>query len=55
MFNSIKAKNEALLKLKEYNGINPQILQFKKEVILLNRTNVLNDFAVEYILTNYTT
>ena len=53
MFNSIKAKNEALLKLKEYNGINPQILQFKKEVILLNRTNVLNDFAVEYILTNY--
>ena len=53
MFNSIKAKNEALLKLKEYNGINPQILQFKKEVVLLNRTNVLNDFAVEYILTNY--
>ena len=53
MFNSIKAKNEALLKLKEYNGINPQILQFKKEVVLLNRTNVLDDFAVEYILTNY--
>ena len=53
MFNSIKAKNEALLKLKEYNGINPQILQFKKEVVFLNRTNVLNDFAVEYILTNY--
>ena len=53
MFNSIKAKNEALLKLKEYNGINPQILQFKKEVVFLNRTNVLDDFAVEYILTNY--
>ena len=53
MFKSIKAKNEALLKLKEYNGINPQILQFKKEVVFLNRTNILNDFAVEYILTNF--
>ena len=53
MFKTIKAKNEAIIKLKEYNGINPQILQFKKEVVLLNRTNVLNEFAIEYILTNF--
>jgi SWI/SNF-related matrix-associated actin-dependent regulator 1 of chromatin subfamily A len=53
MFNSIKAKNEAILKLKEYNGINPHILKLKRDIILKNKIELLNEFAVEYIIENF--
>lgn len=52
MFNSIKAKNEAILKLKEYNGINTYILNLKKEIFLRNRLDILSEYAVEYIEKN---
>lgn len=53
MFNTIKSKNEALTKLKEYNGINPYILKLKRDVILRNKTDLLSEFVIEYILTNF--
>jgi len=53
MFNSIKAKNEAILKLKEYSGINPYILELKRDIVLKNKTELLSNFVIEYILTNF--
>lgn len=53
MFKSIKAKNEALLKIKTYEGINPYLLKLKRDIVLKNKIDLLNDFAVEYILTNF--
>lgn len=53
MFNTIKAKNEALTKLKEYIGINPYILKLKRDVIIKNKTELLGEFAIEYILANF--
>ena len=52
MFNSIKAKNEAILKLREYNGMNPYILKLKRDVLLRNKTDLLSEFVVEYIEKN---
>lgn len=52
MFNTIKSKNEALEILKRYQGNNPYILGLKRDVIILNKTSLLNDFAVEYIILN---
>ncbi len=53
MFKTIKAKNEAIIKLKEYTGINPYILKLKRDVIIKNKTELLSEIAVEYILTNF--
>ena len=53
MFNTNKARSEAIEKLREYSGLNPYILKVKRDVIGLQKTNLLTDFAVEYILTNY--
>ena len=53
MFKSIKAKNEAIVKLKEYSGINPYILKLKRDVIIRNKTELLSKITVEYILTNF--
>ena len=53
MFNSIKAKNEALLKLKDYNGINTHILKLKRDIVLRNKVELLNEYAVEYIEKNF--
>ena len=53
MFKSIKAKNEAIVKLKEYSGINPYILKLKRDVIIRNKTELLSEITVEYILTNF--
>ena len=53
MFKSIKAKNEAIIKLKEYSGINPYILKLKRDVIIKNKTELLSENVVEYILTNF--
>jgi SWI/SNF-related matrix-associated actin-dependent regulator 1 of chromatin subfamily A len=52
MFNTIKAKNEAIEILRNYNGVNPYILSLKKDVILLKKTNVLTNYPVEYIIKN---
>lgn len=52
MLNSIKVKNESILKLKEYNGINSYLLKLKRDIILRNKVELLNDFTVDYIKTN---
>lgn len=46
-------KNEAVSKLKTYEGKNPYILALKRDVFIKNRTDILNDFNTEYILNNY--
>lgn len=53
MIKSIKAKNEALLKLKEYNGINTYLLTLKRDIMLKNKVDLLTDYAVEYIENNF--
>ena len=52
MFNTIKAKNEAIEVLRNYKGANPYILSLKKEVIILGKTSNFSEYAVEYILKN---
>ena len=55
MFNTTKASNEAIAKLREYSGKNPYILRLKRDVIIYQKASLLSDFAVEYILTNCNT
>lgn len=52
MLKSIKAKNEALLTLRNYSGNNPYISSLKRDVCTFNKMDLLNDFAVEYIQSN---
>ena len=52
MFNTIKSKNEAIEILRNYSGINPYILYLKKDIIVLGKTSLLTEYAVEYIITN---
>ena len=52
MFNTIKAKNEAIEVLRNYTGVNPHILSLKKEVVILGRTSSLTENATEYVLKN---
>lgn len=52
MFNTIKAGNEAIAKLRNYSGTNPYILRLKRDVIIYQRTSLLSDFAVEYVIKN---
>lgn len=49
----ILKKDEAFLKLKDYNGINPYILKLKKRIYGSHDTSAMTDFAVEYINTNH--
>lgn len=52
MFNTIKAKNEAIEILRNYSGKNPYILSMKRDVIILQKTSLLTECAVEYIISN---
>ena len=52
MFNTIKAKNEAIDILRLYSGANPYMLKLKKEVIILKKTDALTEYVVEYIIKN---
>lgn len=52
MFNTIKAGNEAIAKLRNYSGTNPYILRLKRDVIIYQKTSLLSDFAVEYVIKN---
>ena len=52
MFNTIKAKNNAIDILKEYNGSNPYLLRLKRDVILCKKTTLLTDYVVEYVIKN---
>ena len=52
MYNTIKAKNEAIEILRNYSGINPYILSMKRDVIMLQKTSLLTEYAVEYIIEN---
>ena len=49
MFNSIKTRNETIDILKNYMGLNPYILRMKRDVIDLQKTSLLTDYAIEYI------
>ena len=52
MYNTIKAKNEAIEILRNYSGINPYILSMKRDVIILQKASLLTVFVVEYIIEN---
>jgi SWI/SNF-related matrix-associated actin-dependent regulator 1 of chromatin subfamily A len=52
MFNTIKSRNESIEILRNYNGVNPYILTLKRDVIVLNKTSLLTEHAVEYIIQN---
>ena len=52
MFNTIKAKNEAIEILRNYSGKNPYILSMKRDVIILKKTSLLTECAVEYVISN---
>ena len=52
MFNTIKAKNEAIEILRNYSGKNPYILSMKRDVIILQKTSLLTECAVEYVISN---
>ena len=52
MYNTIKARNEAIEILRNYSGINPYILSMKRDVIILQKTSLLTEYAVEYIIEN---
>ena len=52
MFDTIKAKNEAIDILRDYDGSNPYILRLKRDVIIYKNINVLTEYAVEYVIRN---
>lgn len=54
---SIKSRNESIQILRDYTGKNPYILRLKRDVIYYQKTSLLTDFSVDYILKNkdYTT
>lgn len=52
MFDSIKAKNNAIDILTNYSGKNPYLLRLKRDVILCRKTNLLSDYVVEYVIKN---
>ena len=52
MYNKKKKKNEAIEILRNYSGINPYILSMKRDVIILQKTSLLTEYAVEYIIEN---
>lgn len=49
---SIKSEKAALDILKTYSGMNPLILRMKRDIIGYQKVSLLNDFAIDYILTN---
>lgn len=53
MYGTIKSKNDAIGILTNYNGSNPYLLRLKRDVILCKKTNLLNEYVVEYIIKNY--
>ena len=52
MFNTIKAKNEAIDILKNYTGRNTYILSLKKDIIICQKLSLLTEYVVEYIIQN---
>ena len=50
---SVKKMNESLDLLRNYSGANPYLLMLKRDVYVKGKKDVLNDFAVEYIIKNY--
>ena len=52
MFDTIKAKNEAIGILREYDGNNPYILRLKRDVIIYKNVSQLTEYAVEYVIRN---
>ena len=52
MFNTIKAKNEAIDILTNYNGSNPYMLRMKRDIVMCRKTALLTDYVVEYVIKN---
>ena len=52
MYNTIKARNEAIEILRNYSGLNPYILSKKRDVIVLQKASLLTEYVVEYIIVN---
>ena len=55
MFDTIKARNEAIEILEKYDGKNPFILKAKRDVFINNKDLLANASVVEYILKNNST
>lgn len=53
MFDTIKARNEAIEILEKYNGKNPFILKAKRDVFVNNKDLLSNASVVEYIIKNH--
>lgn len=49
---SVKSEKAALDILKTYSGMNPLILRMKRDIIGYQKVSLLNDFVIDYILTN---
>ena len=52
MYNTIKARNEAIEILRNYSGVNPYILSMKRDIIILQKTSLLTEYVVEYVIVN---
>ena len=52
MFNTIKARNEAIEILRNYSGVNPYILSMKRDIIVLQKTSLLTEYVAEYVIVN---
>lgn len=52
MFNTIKAKNEAIDILTNYNGSNPYMLRMKRDIVMCRKTTLLTEYVVEYVIKN---
>lgn len=52
MFDTIKAKNEAIDILTNYNGSNPYMLRMKRDIVMCRKTTLLTDYVVEYVIKN---
>lgn len=50
---SLKKRNDAIEKLRNYSGINPFILRLKRDVIARQKPSLMTDYGAEYVVTNF--
>ena len=50
---STKSRNQCIEILRNYDGLNPFILELKRDIIFYQKVSLLTDFVVEYVLYNY--
>ena len=50
---SLKNRNDAIEKLRNYSGINPFILRLKRDVIARQKPSLMTDYGAEYVVMNF--